>query len=102
MAVAPKCAVCVAGYLGLGAVFGLGGPEICGAVNEAGSSLSTALIAAGAGVTVGAAGLVRSKWPTRALRRHATSREISQTRQATGTEGAISHTGHRAVSSLPP
>lgn len=31
LAVTPKCFLCVTAYLGLGAVLGLGGPEICGA-----------------------------------------------------------------------
>ncbi|HEY8993193.1 MAG TPA: hypothetical protein VIM71_00795 [Lacunisphaera sp.] len=31
LAVAPKCVLCLAAYAGIGAVLGLGGPEICGA-----------------------------------------------------------------------
>ena len=31
LAVAPKCLLCLAGYAGLGAALGLGGPELCGA-----------------------------------------------------------------------
>ncbi len=31
VALAPKCLLCVIAYAGLGALFGLGGPEICGA-----------------------------------------------------------------------
>lgn len=31
LALAPKCFVCAAAYLGLGAALGLGGPEFCGA-----------------------------------------------------------------------
>ncbi|HVU18533.1 MAG TPA: hypothetical protein VHD32_16645 [Candidatus Didemnitutus sp.] len=27
----PKCLLCVIGYFGLGALLGIGGPEICGA-----------------------------------------------------------------------
>ena len=29
-ALTPKCLLCVAGYAGLGAALGLGGPELCG------------------------------------------------------------------------
>lgn len=32
IALAPKCGLCVLGYLGLGAALGVGGPEICGAI----------------------------------------------------------------------
>src|SRR5258705_322291 len=31
LTVAPKCALCLLAYAGLGAALGLGGPEICGA-----------------------------------------------------------------------
>jgi hypothetical protein len=31
LALAPKCLLCAAAYVGLGAALGLGGPEICGA-----------------------------------------------------------------------
>jgi hypothetical protein len=31
LALTPKCLLCVLAYAGLGAAFGLGGPEICGA-----------------------------------------------------------------------
>ena len=31
LALTPKCLLCAAAYLGLGAALGLGGPEICGA-----------------------------------------------------------------------
>ena len=34
LAVAPKCGLCLVGWLGLGALLGLGGPEICGAPNS--------------------------------------------------------------------
>ena len=30
LALTPKCLLCAAAYLGLGAAFGLGGPELCG------------------------------------------------------------------------
>ncbi len=34
LALAPKCAMCLLGYLGLGAVLGLGGNELCGAPSD--------------------------------------------------------------------
>ena len=102
IAIAPKCVICVAGYLGLGAVFGLGGPEICGAVNEAGVSRPTTLIVAGACVATGAAGLALRNRFTRARQPRVTGSGISQPGQGAGTEGAIVRTGHRAVSLLPP
>jgi len=34
LAVMPKCLLCAAAYLGLGAALGLGGPEICGAAPD--------------------------------------------------------------------
>jgi hypothetical protein len=33
LALAPKCLLCAAAYVGLGAALGLGGPELCGATN---------------------------------------------------------------------
>jgi hypothetical protein len=36
VALAPKCMVCVLAYAGIGAVFGLRGPEICGAAASGG------------------------------------------------------------------
>ena len=35
-ALAPKCALCVLAYAGLGAALGLGGRELCGATGDAG------------------------------------------------------------------
>jgi hypothetical protein len=34
LALAPKCLLCAAAYVGLGAALGLGGPELCGATNS--------------------------------------------------------------------
>jgi hypothetical protein len=34
LALAPKCVLCVAAYVGLGAALGLGGPELCGATGS--------------------------------------------------------------------
>ena len=34
LAVAPKCALCLLAYAGLGAALGLGGPELCGATES--------------------------------------------------------------------
>lgn len=38
LALAPKCALCVLAYIGLGAALGLGGPEFCGGAREHGSA----------------------------------------------------------------
>jgi hypothetical protein len=58
LAFAPKCLLCVAAYVGLGAWLGLGGPEICGA--PAGSPMGwvswLALAVAAAGFVVALAG----------------------------------------------
>ena len=35
LATLPKCMLCAAGYAGLGAALGLGGPELCGAASDA-------------------------------------------------------------------
>lgn len=51
LALAPKCLLCVLAYAGLGAVLGLGGPEICGAA--AGSPGSWASTFAWLGVAGG-------------------------------------------------
>lgn len=42
--VAPKCALCLLAYAGLGTAFGLGGPELCGAAET--SVLPPALLGA--------------------------------------------------------
>ena len=49
---APKCVLCLAGWLGLGTLLGLGGPEICGAPAEQ-FRLNAALIAIAAITPVG-------------------------------------------------
>lgn len=53
LALVPKCLLCVIAYAGLGAAFGLGGPEICGASDDSPGSWASSLAwlggAAGAG-----------------------------------------------------
>lgn len=58
LALAPKCLLCVAAYAGLGALLGLGGPEICGAsaVSPVGWPTRVALASAGIGVSAILAG----------------------------------------------
>lgn len=34
LALVPKCGVCLLTYLGMGALLGLGGPELCGAADD--------------------------------------------------------------------
>lgn len=51
LALTPKCLLCVAAYIGLGAALGLGGPEICGA--PGGFTPSWASSLAWLGVTLG-------------------------------------------------
>ncbi len=38
LALVPKCLLCLAAYAGLGAAIGLGGPELCGATDDASSA----------------------------------------------------------------
>lgn len=45
LAAAPKCVLCLAGWLGLGALLGLGGPEICGGANSPAHTIPAALLA---------------------------------------------------------
>lgn len=59
LALTPKCLLCVAAYVGLGAALGLGGPEMCGA--PAGLTPSWASSLAWLG---GAAGLGVIGWLT--------------------------------------
>lgn len=47
LAFAPKCALCVAAYLGLGTALGLGGPELCGVSASAGPGWWLSTFAAG-------------------------------------------------------
>jgi hypothetical protein len=59
LALAPKCLLCVAAYLGLGAVLRFGGPELCGASGNGAGHWLVWLPALG--LTAGAIGLfVRS------------------------------------------
>jgi hypothetical protein len=53
LAFAPKCIVCLAVYAGLGAVLGLGGPELCG--SPADPSHAPVLITAALLLTIGLA-----------------------------------------------
>lgn len=60
-ALAPKCGLCVAGYLGLAGALGLGGAEICGAPHHGSALRAVGFLAAGA--AVGAVGLfLRARW----------------------------------------
>ena len=43
LALAPKCALCVLAYVGLGTAFGLSGPELCNAASESTASWLTLL-----------------------------------------------------------
>lgn len=58
LAVAPKCVVCVAAYVGVGAVLGLGGPEWCGGTGDSffTSAGTSALAWCGVAGGLGAAG----------------------------------------------
>ena len=48
LAATPKCVLCLLAYAGLGAALGLGGPELCGASNDASSHWATWLLVSGA------------------------------------------------------
>ena len=52
LALTPKCVLCVLAYAGLGAMLGLGGPEICGAQGDAAGRWPAWLPAIGAAVFV--------------------------------------------------
>jgi hypothetical protein len=54
LALTPKCLLCVAAYAGIGALLGLGGPEICGAPDapQIGWALRLALMGVGLGTSV--------------------------------------------------
>lgn len=41
LALAPKCILCALAYAGLGAAFGLGGPELCGTADSAAPWVTT-------------------------------------------------------------
>ncbi len=56
VALAPKCAMCVVAYAGLGALLGMRTPEICGAA--AGSRVSWLVSAAWICTAIGAMGLL--------------------------------------------
>lgn len=61
LALAPKCLLCVAAYVGLGAMLGLGGPELCGTSGNDAGHWTTWLSALG--LAAGAIGLfVRSRF----------------------------------------
>lgn len=59
IAVVPKCVACLAAYVGLGAMLGLGGPELCGAPTE--SSHVSVLIVSALLLSVGLAGATMCK-----------------------------------------
>lgn len=56
LAVVPKCVVCAAAYFGLGALLGLGGPELCGAPTGPSFAGTTVFAACGLAGALGAAG----------------------------------------------
>jgi hypothetical protein len=68
VALAPKCLLCVVAYAGLGAVFGLGGPEICGASSDIVDSWTAWLPLSG--VVLGASGFLTIRRCRRATQRH--------------------------------
>jgi hypothetical protein len=74
LALAPKCLLCAAGYLGLGAALGLTGPELCGATPRTAPAWMPAALAAGA---VAAAVVVR--WRRRRRRRETVARAAFKT-----------------------
>lgn len=60
VALAPKCVLCLLGYVGFAASLGLAGPELCGAAGDA-RSFSWL----GWTITLGTAlGLIRRRWRT--------------------------------------
>jgi hypothetical protein len=62
----PKCVVCVAAYVGIGAALGLGGSEICGApANSSDAWMSWLLIP---GIVLGFSGFLSRRWLSRTLR----------------------------------
>ena len=77
LALAPKCALCLLAYAGLGAAFGLGGPEICGATNDTAGHWTVWLPALGA--VAGAAGfLLRRPKPAVSRRYNTTGLSANQ------------------------
>jgi hypothetical protein len=50
LALAPKCLLCLAGYAGIGAALGLGGPELCGATGGSPGAWVMALALPGMGL----------------------------------------------------
>jgi hypothetical protein len=67
LALAPKCMVCVLAYAGIGAIFGLQGPEICGAA--ASSRGLWASPPAQFGFALGIVGLIARLWWRRSANR---------------------------------
>jgi hypothetical protein len=60
LALAPKCLLCIAGYVAAGAALRLGGAELCGAPAGAGSHWTSWLPALG--LLLGAAGYLAQRW----------------------------------------
>ncbi len=71
LALAPKCALCLLAYAGLGTALGLGGPEICGATNDSSGHWTVWLPALGA--LAGAAGFLVHRPKPSVSRRHNTT-----------------------------
>ncbi|MFO1448819.1 MAG: hypothetical protein U1F61_11745 [Opitutaceae bacterium] len=58
VALAPKCALCLIAYIGLGTALGLSGPELCGASNAGPNAWASWLAWLGVCGAVGALGLL--------------------------------------------
>lgn len=61
LVVVPKCLVCLAAYAGFGVVLGLGGPEMCGGVDEPPHAAVAVSLVAGAVLLLADGGLVPRK-----------------------------------------
>jgi hypothetical protein len=59
-ALMPKCLLCVVAYAGLGALLGLGGPEICGASAGSPGSWASSPVWLGIAVGLGTIGFLMS------------------------------------------
>jgi hypothetical protein len=53
LALTPKCIACVLGYASLGAMLGIGGPELCGAAGGAYGHWEAWLLLIGAACAIG-------------------------------------------------
>ena len=76
LALAPKCVLCLLAYAGLGAAFGVGGPEICGASAGASAAWASTLPWLGVAGGLGAFGFLTSDSCRRSILRHPRSRAL--------------------------